>query len=277
MPHTLDQAAGYEAWKVLADLVHTDCEALLQTVPNFWKVAKAYLDGKYQHKEPNSKNSKRAEHMINANRRSPSQVRVMTREIITLYISLLSEFFRLSSDTTSPSITQGQQGESSGPPLPAFIPPQSGALAAGQYLLKILGELLDCTNEIGGLNSLGTDAQNSLKEFMNAVRWKFTDVLCHLWIRGMAAVFEEPAKRNANLPAWIPSDARTFHRLEDWKLDTEDQTRTIYLKRLTSYQRAVARLGYRTSGGNEEAASNLFISGTGVNAYSRSVRDQVIT
>lgn len=71
------------------------------------------------------------------------------------------------------------------------------------------------------------------------------------------------------------SDARTFHTLEDWKLDTEDQSRTIYLKHLTSYQRAIARLGYRTSGGNEEAASNLFVSGTGVNAYSRSVRDQV--
>lgn len=66
-----------------------------------------------------------------------------------------------------------------------------------------------------------------------------------------------------------------FHKLEDWKLDNEDQSRTVYLKRLTAYQRAVARLGYRASGGNEEAASNLFISGTGVNAYSRSIRDAV--
>lgn len=77
------------------------------------------------------------------------------------------------------------------------------------------------------------------------------------------------------LPVFGYSDARTFHTLEDWKLDTEDQSRTIYLKHLTSYQRAVARLGYRTSGGNEEAASSLFVSGTGVNAYSRSIRDQV--
>lgn len=179
------QAAGHDAWKALADLVHTDCEALLQTIPNFWKVAKAYLDGKYQHKEPNaSKGNKRVEHLQQANRRSSSQVRVMTREIILLYISLLSEFFRLSSDTTSPPMAQGQQGEVTGPPLPSFVPPQSGALAAGQYLLKILGELSDCTNEIGGLGGLGTEAQNSLKEFMNAVRWKFTDALCNLWTRG---------------------------------------------------------------------------------------------
>lgn len=74
---------------------------------------------------------------------------------------------------------------------------------------------------------------------------------------------------------YVPADAKAFHRLEDWKLDNEDLSRTVYLKRLTAYQRAVARLAYRASGGNEEAASNLFISGTGVNAYSRSIRDQV--
>lgn len=183
----VEQAAGHEAWQALADLVHTDCEALMQTVPNFWKVAKAYLDGKYQHKETNAtKGNKRVEHLQQANRRSPSQVKVMTREIINLYISLLSDFFRLSSDTTSPTTIQGQQGEVTGPPLPSFVPAQSGALAAGQYLLKILGELSDCTNEIGGLNNLGAEAQNSLKEFMNAVRWKFTDTLCNLWIRGVS-------------------------------------------------------------------------------------------
>lgn len=181
----LDQAAGHEAWKALADLVHTDCEALLQTIPNFWKVAKAYLEGKYQHKETSSgKGNKRAEHMNASNRRSPTQVRVMTREIINLYISLLSEFFKLSSDTTSPSVPQGQQGDNAGPPLPSFVPSQTGALAAGQYLLKILAELSDCTNEIGGLSNLGTEAQNTLKEFMNAMKWKFTDVLCNLWTRG---------------------------------------------------------------------------------------------
>lgn len=176
------QAAGHETWKALTDLVHTDCEALLQTIPNFWKVAKAYLDGRFQHKET-TKGNKRVEHM-QANRRSPSQVRVMTREIIHLYITLLSEFFRLSSDTKTPPLTQGQQGEAAGVPLPAFVPGHSGALTAGHYLLKILGELSDCTNEIGALAGLGTEVQNSLKEFMNAVRWKFTDTLCNLWIKG---------------------------------------------------------------------------------------------
>lgn len=179
------QAVGHETWKALTDLVHTDCEALLQTIPNFWKVAKAYLDGKFQHKETaNSKGNKRAEHLQQANRRSSSQVRVMSREIIHLYITLLSEFFRLSSDTKSPPLAQGQQGETAGPPIPAFVPEQSGALTAGHYLLKILSELSDCTNEIGGLAGLGVEVQNSLKEFMNAVRWKFTDTLCNLWIKG---------------------------------------------------------------------------------------------
>jgi hypothetical protein len=73
----------------------------------------------------------------------------------------------------------------------------------------------------------------------------------------------------------VHTDAKTFHRLEEWKLDPEDHSRTIYLKRVTSYQRAVARLGYRASGGSEEAASLLFISGANAAAQSRSLRDQV--
>lgn len=55
-------------------------------------------------------------------------------------------------------------------------------------------------------------------------------------------------------------DAKVFFRLEDWQLDPEDQSKTIYLKRMRTYQRNMARMVYKTSGGDEERANNLFIS-----------------
>lgn len=75
--------------------------------------------------------------------------------------------------------------------------------------------------------------------------------------------------------SYFATDARAFHRLEDWKLDNDDQSRTVYLKRITAYQKVIARLAYRASGGNEEAASNLFVSGNSAALFSRGMRDQV--
>lgn len=106
-------------------------------------------------------------------------------EMVNLYVSLLGGFLRLSSDTNSPSMPQGTgEGEATGPALPAFVPTQTNAPTAGHHLLIILNELTDCTNDIGGLAGIGMDVQNSLKEFMSAVRWKFTDLICTLWIKG---------------------------------------------------------------------------------------------
>lgn len=40
--------AGHEVWKLIYDLVHNLSEVILQTLPSFWKVAKGYMEGKYQ-------------------------------------------------------------------------------------------------------------------------------------------------------------------------------------------------------------------------------------
>ena len=40
--------AGHEIWKLIFELVRNLSEVLLQTIPGFWKVAKGYMEGKYQ-------------------------------------------------------------------------------------------------------------------------------------------------------------------------------------------------------------------------------------
>ena len=176
-------------------------------------------------------------------KRSASQVNVMLNEIVNLFITLFSEFFGLSSHMAmSPRLHDGSGQEGNLPPLPAFIPGNANALNTGSHLLKALAELSDCTNDIGALPAMGIDVQNSLKEFLSATKYRFLESICAVWVR----------------------DAKIFWRLEDWTLDSEELSRTIYLKRMETYLRNVARLAYRASGGNEERASNLFVEGKGV-------------
>ena len=244
-----EKGAEHEVWKSLLELVHNLCEILLQTIPNFWKVAKGYMDGKYQRKD--SSNDRKKHHNAHrgddnnsgGGRRNPTQVRVMTNEIINLYISLFSELLTLSSSmATSPRLHDGSGQEANLPALPPFVPPNSNALTTGFYLLKALSELSDCTNDIGGLANIGIEIQNNLKDFLSTVRFRFLESICAVWVR----------------------DAKLFWRLEDWTLDNEDLSRTVYLRRIENYLRGTARLAYRASGGNEERASNLFIEGKGI-------------
>jgi hypothetical protein len=80
-----------------------------------------------------------------ASRRSPAQCRKMTSDIVETYISLISEFFSLSSSRTPPS-TDGVP-----PPLPSFVPPNSNALTTSHFTLKILSELMESVNDLNAL------------------------------------------------------------------------------------------------------------------------------
>lgn len=155
---------------------------MLQTLPNFWKVGKGYMDGKYQAKDTKKgvgssaqQAKQRAAVHKEGSRRSPSQVKTMLNDIINLYITLLSEFFNLSSET---------KASADAIVIPEFVPANSNALCTGWYLLKVLAELADCTNDIGGLANLGNDSMNNLKDFMNSIRWKFTEAVCLVWVKG---------------------------------------------------------------------------------------------
>lgn len=270
---------GADAWKVLLAMVHNLSEILLQTLPNFWKVAKGYMDGKYQ-KKASSRDTQKPK-ANTAPKRSPSQVKVMTNDIINLYISLLSQFFRLSSATISPIITPGKNADAD-TGLPSFMPPHANAMTSGNWLLKVIAEINDTLNEVGSLSNLPNDCKSSLKEFINSARWKFTDSICLAWIRGVSSIcssfrLDVSSVLTTTVPHNLFADAKIFFRLEDWTLDPDDFTKTVYLKRVASYQRIVARLAYKAAGGNEERAMNLFVTGSG-NALAllrRGGRDEV--
>jgi exocyst complex component 2 len=100
----------------------------------------------------------------------------MALDVVKLYISLISEFFKLSDMAvmTSPSST------ASTPPL---IPSDSHSLATAYYLSKILGEIQDSVSEVNGMD-ISSEASSGLKSLHESAKWRFTDILINAWLRG---------------------------------------------------------------------------------------------
>ena len=100
----------------------------------------------------------------------------MAQDIVKLYISLLSEFFKLSDPVvmSSPSMKDSD-------PLP--IPSDSHSLSTAHYLMKILGELQETINELNALE-ISPEVASSLKSLLESVQWRFVDLLVNNWLRG---------------------------------------------------------------------------------------------
>jgi hypothetical protein len=42
------QSAGHEVWNAMFDLVKNVSEVMMSALPNFWKIAKGFFEGKYK-------------------------------------------------------------------------------------------------------------------------------------------------------------------------------------------------------------------------------------
>lgn len=100
----------------------------------------------------------------------------MVLDIVKLYISLISDFFKLSDMAvmTSPSSNSSTL---------SLLPVDSNSLVTAHYLLKILGELQEGVSELNGME-ISSEASSSLKNFLESAKWKFTDILVNAWLRG---------------------------------------------------------------------------------------------
>ncbi|KAH9897042.1 exocyst complex component Sec5-domain-containing protein [Cubamyces lactineus] len=155
------QGGGHDVWEAIQTMVKNISEAMLTPLPNFWRISKAFMEGRYKKNASSS------------SRRSPTQCRTMALDIIKLYMSLLSEFF-LFSDMAVMS-----PGRNTTPPL---FPKSSNSLTTAHYLMKILGEIQDSVNDVAGMEISG-EASSILKNLLESARWKFADLLVNAWLR----------------------------------------------------------------------------------------------
>ncbi|EGO29432.1 hypothetical protein SERLADRAFT_445247 [Serpula lacrymans var. lacrymans S7.9] len=208
------QSGGHEIWQAVWEMIKGISEVIVSTLPNFWKIAKSFLEGRFRRTNSSS-----------GSRRSPTQCRQLAVDIVKLYVSLLSEFFKLSDMAVmaSPSYTNAT--------LP-LLPTHSNSITTAHFLTKILGEIQDGVNEVNAMEIPG-EASSSLKNLMESVRWRFEDTLIQAWLR----------------------DARVFYYLEAWILTPADPTTTLYLTQIETFQRQVTTSAFKVAGGIELSSS----------------------
>ncbi|KAJ7039787.1 exocyst complex component sec5 [Mycena alexandri] len=208
------KCAAEPAWIAVSDMVKTLSEIVLSSLPNFWRISKSFMDGKY--KRPQS-----------SSRRSPTQCRTMALDIIKLYISLISQFFKLSDMAvmTSPG------GSNSTPPS---LPTNSNSLCTSYYLMKVLGEVQETVNELNAMD-ISNEAASGLRSLLETAKWRFEDLLITSWLR----------------------DANIFYYLEEWIASPLDASATHYLTQMELFQRQVTTAAFKLAGGVDLSTANI--------------------
>ncbi|KAJ6486945.1 exocyst complex component sec5 [Mycena sanguinolenta] len=204
------KCAAEPAWQAISDMVKTLSEIVLSSLPNFWRISKSFMDGKF--KRPQA-----------ASRRSPSQCKTMALDIIKLYISLVSQFFKLSDMAVS----------SPGGSTPPELPTNSNSLCTAHYLMKILGEIQETVNELNAME-ISNETASGLKSLLESAKWRFEDLLITSWLR----------------------DANLFYYLEEWIASPQDASATHYLTQMELFQRQVTTAAFKLAGGVDLASSS---------------------
>ncbi|KAJ1302060.1 hypothetical protein OPQ81_000894 [Rhizoctonia solani] len=183
----------------------------------------AFMEGKFKKASGTS-----TMNLTTGTRRSPTQCRTMALDIVRQYISLISEYFKLSDMAVSAlsPVANGQVSSS-------FVPPGADSVSAAHWLQLILKEIVDCSREIGEME-IGGDAASMLKELIDGARWTFGDALCGLWLR----------------------DSKMFHTLETWVTDPSNRSTTFYLPRMHFFQKHNTTAAFKIAGGAELGPNN---------------------
>ncbi|RSH82118.1 hypothetical protein EHS25_006051 [Saitozyma podzolica] len=193
------------AWLAVQNLVKQLCEYVVRSVPSFWRIAKACMDGKYLKRDPSGK--------ISSTSRPASTCRSMCLEIVKLYTSYLSQFFTLSDVALAES---SPRREGSDPPVPPFVPEGSSVLTACFFAERLVEEVAECVGELMSVD-LGPEAGNSLKAMTDSMRWRMGEAIAATWTR----------------------DAKVLHELEDWQPSPSNGGGTKYLATMEGFQTRV--------------------------------------
>ena len=213
-------------WKAISELVKSQSKLLLRCLPDFWRLSKAFIEGKFANKAaavspmtiasdpPSSRKRRQGMDMAKV-----EQCQRMTSDIIGRYASLISEYFSLHEKSLQTKKTMEGADKYI---LPDFAPLNANSIYTSEYLTLIISDLANCVNDINTINLAG-EAFSGLTDLMEKARSKYIDVLCKCWER----------------------DAKTFFMLEEWVLDPQNPQFTTLLKRYYDYHKFCARSAYK--------------------------------
>ncbi|KIR30772.1 exocyst protein [Cryptococcus deuterogattii LA55] len=169
---------------------------------------------------------------IAASNRPANTCRIMALEILKLYSSLLSQFFRLS----DPAVAESTSRKDGGHQLPSFVPAGTTVITACYFAEKLVEYVSDCAGELA-VHEVVNDSGNSMKGLIESMKWKMEEVIGAAWAR----------------------DAKILHGLEDWSQATNPKGAIRYLTVVDEFQLRITSSVKRiaaSSQGNKESFSN---------------------
>ncbi|KAF9957227.1 hypothetical protein BGZ70_009593 [Mortierella alpina] len=214
--NTFSKEPEVKAWMSIMIGVKTLSELLLRLLPDFWKLAVAFMDGKIQ-KVQNQKRRAAA----NVDPQRVMQCNIMVRDILQLYASQMSHMLV---DNLVPGRPHPGENANEGNPEEGSDekPRTESAVVTAFFLGKIITEVSNCVNDVNGL-SLRDGAFMIMVDMMQRVRWRFVEVVCYNW----------------------GEDAKVFYRHEDWTFQTETSQTTVFVGLFYQFHAYCLRSAYK--------------------------------
>lgn len=231
-------------WIALTTGVKTLSELLLRLLPDFWKLAVAFMDGKIQ------KATKRC-NTVSADPQRISKCLAMVRDIIDLYSSQMTYLLveSLVPDRSEEEEEQEEQGDKE--PNRA-----KSAVVEAFFLGRIITEVSNCMNDVNALGLRGGSFM-ILTDMIQQVRWNFVDYLCMSWAKGkpkasLSLYHAMRATRQLVLVLLslvflfvLVIDAKIFFRYEDWTLQSENSQITLLVSLFYQFHEHCLRSAYK--------------------------------
>ncbi|KAL1921037.1 uncharacterized protein VTP21DRAFT_11672 [Calcarisporiella thermophila] len=246
---SLSKELDVEIWQAMLNLVKTLSDMLLRSLPDFWKLCKSFIEGKFQNKTSATLTSTRRRRQ-GMDLHKVEQCQQMAREVVDIYASLITKLFAESPENmqnanpthkANPSDTD--QADADSIPPPSFLPPNTASVSTCYFLTRIIVELASCVNDINSINMAG-EAFSGLSKLMGETRKRFVDAMCYTWNR----------------------DAKTFYMLENWTLDHEYKEITAFTRLFFLFQKNCSRNAFKIAslrevgGGEDDKEQKLQLS-----------------
>ncbi|RXK41720.1 hypothetical protein M231_00955 [Tremella mesenterica] len=200
--NTINPSAADAAWLAIQSLVKQLSDYVSRSLPGFWKIARACMDGRYRKRDSSGS--------LAPSRRPASTCRSMASEIIKLYTSLLSQFFTLSDVAVAES---NRKKSDINPLIPSFVPLSTSVITACFFGEKLVEEVAECTGELAAVD-VGSESSNALRGMLDSLRWRMLEVISSTWTR----------------------DSKVLHELEDWTHYSSSKASTKYLNLMEEFQ-----------------------------------------
>ncbi|WOO79759.1 Exocyst complex component SEC5B [Vanrija pseudolonga] len=218
-PNSLMASATEAAWAAIIAMISKLSDYVIRTLPGFWKIAKACMDGRYLKRD--SSGTLRASH------RPASACRQMASEIVKRYIGYLSQFFTLSDVSVADTVMRREGSNGPDRPVPSFVPAGTTVLAACYFVQEIVDQVHECAVELTVID-VGKEASSGARGMVDSLRWRMEEVITATWWR----------------------DTRTLHLLGDWKTTPDGSVKghERYLKLVDDLQTRVLTAARKIAG-----------------------------